>query len=102
MQYEKSNKSIRYVCTYNSSRFSGDVDSVQAFEELTQTQMRLLLAAECALCAIIYSAVFLSKEAKKQKELRNARLKERHEERVSLRAEEMRGIDFDGGFDIAA
>lgn len=72
------------------------------FEELTQTQMRLMLAAECALCAIIYSAVFLSKEAKKQKELRNARLKERHEERVSLRAEEMRGIDFDGRFDIAA
>lgn len=72
------------------------------FEELTQTEMRILLGAECALCAIVYSAVFLSKEAKKQRERRNAGLKERHDERVSLRRKEMNGITFEDGFDIAA
>lgn len=72
------------------------------FEELSQSEMRILLAAECALCAAVYSAVFLSREAKKQRKLRNARLKERHEQRVLLRREEMRGITLEDGYDIAA
>lgn len=43
------------------------------FDELSQTEMRLVLAAELAVLAVIFSAVFLSKEAREQKKLRHAR-----------------------------
>lgn len=42
------------------------------FEELSQSEMRLVLAAEVAALAIIFSAVFLSKEAREQKKKRKA------------------------------
>lgn len=43
------------------------------FDELSQTEIRLVLAAELAVLAIVFSAVFLSKEAREQKKLRSAR-----------------------------
>lgn len=46
------------------------------FESLSQFEMRLVLAGEIAVLAVILSAVFLSKEARAQKKLRNAASKE--------------------------
>lgn len=46
------------------------------FEELSQSEMRLVLAGEVAVLAIIFSAVFLRKEAREQKKKRKAASKD--------------------------
>ncbi len=72
------------------------------FDELSQIEMRLVLAAEVAALAIIFSAVFLTKEAREQKKRRNARATERHTERVWQQKKDNSGTYQDTGFDFAA
>lgn len=71
------------------------------FTELTQTQMRILLGFEIAVCFGIFCAVFLRKEAKEQRKRKAQKSYEKHCERVETRNEELRGIKV-YNYDIAA
>lgn len=69
--------------------------------ELTQTQMRIMLIAEIAVCVAIFCAVFLRKEAKEQRKRKAQKAFEKHCERVESRNETLRGIKV-YNYDIAA
>ena len=70
-------------------------------DNLTQFQMRVLLAGEIAVYICIFSAYFGGKEAKAQRRIRESRMKEQHEERIARRNEELKGITINN-YDLAA
>lgn len=72
------------------------------FEELSQNEMRLVLAAELAVLAIIFSAVFLSREARQQKKLRNARSSMPESERVLHQGIQASSAYYNDDYDFAA
>ncbi len=72
------------------------------FEELSQSEMRLVLAAELAVLAIVFSAVFLSREARQQKKLRNARNSMPESERVLQQGTERNSGYYNDDYDFAA
>lgn len=72
------------------------------FEELSQSEMRLVLAAELAVLAIVFSAVFLSREARQQKKLRNARNSMPESERILQQGTESNSGYFNDDYDFAA
>ena len=70
-------------------------------DNLSQLQMRFLLAGEVAVYFVIFSAYFGGREAKAQRRSKDAQLKEQHDARVAKRKEEMNGIVVNS-FDLAA
>lgn len=70
-------------------------------DNLTQLQMRIMLAGEIAVYICIFSAYFGGKEAKAQRRIREERLREQHNERIARRNEELKGITVNQ-FDLAA
>lgn len=72
------------------------------FDELSQTEMRLVLAAELAVLAIVFSAVFLSKEAREQKKLRSTRSSMPESERILQQGAESNDGYYNDDYNFAA
>lgn len=106
MQYEKLykryNQKYFTFCCNGRRGFRCNVAPIQAFEELSQNEMRLVLAAELAVLAIIFSAVFLSREARQQKKLRNARSSMPESERVLHQGTQASSTYYNDDYDFAA
>lgn len=62
------------------------------FDELSRTEMRILLFAEIFIYFSIISIYFIAKESKKEKEIKEEKLKEMHDIRVIKREKELQGI----------
>lgn len=71
------------------------------FDNLSQMQMRILLIAEVIIYFIIFSVVFLKKEANAQRKAKEKELKEKHNKRVLKRKQKLSGITVQN-FDLAA
>ncbi len=77
------NNMIKTILTAVATAIAGFAAMVLPFRllgSLTQTQMRILFAAELIACAAIYSAVFLKKDRKAQRRNERACRKARLEE----------------------
>ncbi len=71
------------------------------FDELSRTEMRILLFAEIVIYFSIVSIYFLIKEKKEESIKKEKRFKELHNDRVTKRQQELQGLKI-SNYDYAA
>lgn len=91
---------LLFIATAGAGFFAMAVP-FRLFSNLTQTEMRIVLAVELAVCFAIFCAVFLKKEARENKRQKEEKAMDKHRKRVENRNEMLNGIKV-YNYDIAA